>query len=513
MAGPQRREFLGLALGGRAGGRGGLQSVAPGRRPNRWPSPVPFAADTVLKAAAQLAAAPFKAPERAAAQPLFRAHFRAIRLASAASRERRSGPTRRSASPSSRCIAASSSRRRWPSTSSRTACRKGSSTTRPTSTSASCSRPLRWPISAFPACASSAMSDQGFQDVAIFQGASFYRSRARGQNFGVTARGLAIRTGDEPGEEFPLFREFWVEKPTPGVQHADHPRAARLGERHGRLPLHHPPARDDDHRHRNDADRARADRQARHRRDGGHYLFSGLDHRRPDDWRAAVYEVTGLQMLSGKDEWLWRPVANRETLQISAFADVNPRGFGLLQRSRSFDAFYDDEGRWELRPTLWIEPIGEWGDGDVRLLEIPAAVREQRQHHRPVAPEGGHCGGQEPVVRLPAVLVLDAALASRRWPSARRAALGKAGEQAALRRRNDRRRVRRPAESRGGRAPTSRPTPARSFGTGSSPIRTGDPCASFSTSIPDRRPIPSCGSSLKVDNQAVSETWLYRWTA
>ena len=57
-------------------------------------------------------------------------------------------------------------------------------------------------------------SDQGFEDAAIFQGASFYRARARGQAFGVTARGLAIRTGDEPGEEFPLFREFWVEKPS-----------------------------------------------------------------------------------------------------------------------------------------------------------------------------------------------------------------------------------------------------------------------------------------------------------
>jgi glucans biosynthesis protein len=107
---------------------------------------------------------------------------------------------------------------------------------------------------------------------------------------------------------------------------------------------------------------------------GAGYLFSGLDHRRPDDWRAAVYESTGLQMLTGKGEWIWRPVTNRDTLQISAFADVNPRGFGLVQRSRTFDAFYDDEGRWELRPTLWIEPIGEWSEGDVRLVEIPVAT-------------------------------------------------------------------------------------------------------------------------------------------
>ena len=72
-------------------------------------------------------------------------------------------------------------------------------------------------------------SDQGFQDAAIFQGASFYRSRARGQNFGVTARGLAIRTGDEPGEEFPLFREFWIEKPAPASNTLTDVCAARFG--------------------------------------------------------------------------------------------------------------------------------------------------------------------------------------------------------------------------------------------------------------------------------------------
>ena len=64
------------------------------------------------------------------------------------------------------------------------------------------------------------------------------------------------------------------------------------------------------------------------------------------------------------------PIAT--TLQISAFADVNPRGFGLLQRARDFDAFDDDDAHWELRPSLWIEPIGDWGEGEVILLEIPS---------------------------------------------------------------------------------------------------------------------------------------------
>ena len=26
---------------------------------------------------------------------------------------------------------------------------------------------------------------------------------------------------------------------------------------------------------------------------------------------------------------------------------------------------------WELRPSLWIEPIGDWGEGEIDVLEIP----------------------------------------------------------------------------------------------------------------------------------------------
>ena len=124
---------------------------------------------------------------------------------------------------------------------------------RPTSTSASCSRPPICPTSAFPACAScEAIDDQGFQEVAIFQGASFFRAAARGQNFGVTARGLSIRTGDAQGEEFPLFRAVWIEKPTPATNaltiHALLDSASMTGA--FRFTLR--PRRGDDHRHRID---------------------------------------------------------------------------------------------------------------------------------------------------------------------------------------------------------------------------------------------------------------------
>ena len=35
--------------------------------------------------------------------------------------------------------------------------------------------------------------------------------------YGLSARGLAINTARPGGEEFPLFRGFWIEKPKAGA--------------------------------------------------------------------------------------------------------------------------------------------------------------------------------------------------------------------------------------------------------------------------------------------------------
>jgi periplasmic glucans biosynthesis protein len=216
-----------------------------------------------------------------------------------------------------------------------------------------------------------AVEGRGFQEVAIYQGASFFRAKARGQTLGVTARGLSIRTGDPQGEEFPLFRAVWIEKPTLATNaliiHALLDSASVTGA--FRFTLRPGEATIIDTELRIFA-RVAVDHIGLGVMSGV-YLFGDLDHRKIDDVRPNVYEVNGLQMLAGKGEWIWRPVANRETLQVSAFVDQNPHGFGLLQRSRSFYTFQDDDQHWELRPSLWIEPIGDWGEGEVQLLEIP----------------------------------------------------------------------------------------------------------------------------------------------
>jgi glucans biosynthesis protein len=101
------------------------------------------------------------------------------------------------------------------------------------------------------------------------------------------------------------------------------------------------------------------------------FLFDESSPARFDDYRRAVHDSDGLQILSGNGERVWRQLANPKTLQVSAFTDQSPRGFGLLQRKRRFDAYEDFEARYELRPSLWVEPRGDWGQGHIELIEIP----------------------------------------------------------------------------------------------------------------------------------------------
>ena len=101
------------------------------------------------------------------------------------------------------------------------------------------------------------------------------------------------------------------------------------------------------------------------------FFFSASDRTGIDDYRRAVHDSDGLLITTGHGEQLWRPLANPQKLQISSFADISPRGFGLVQRHRQFTDYEDLEAHYERRPSLWVEPIGDWGEGQVQLLEIP----------------------------------------------------------------------------------------------------------------------------------------------
>lgn len=205
----------------------------------------------------------------------------------------------------------------------------------------------------------------------VFQGASYFRAVGRDQQFGMSARGLAMNTAQPSGEEFPIFRAFYVEKPRPGapeiIVHAllDSPSVA------GAYRFIIQPG---------DATVMDIDATLFPRRPLTHvglapltsmFLHGSANHRVNNDIRPSVYDSEGLAVLNGKGERLWRPLTNPRKLQISAFLDKNPKGFGLAQRDRSFAAFEDLEARYERRPSAWVEPKGGWGDGYVELIEIP----------------------------------------------------------------------------------------------------------------------------------------------
>jgi glucans biosynthesis protein len=209
-------------------------------------------------------------------------------------------------------------------------------------------------------------------EFATIQGATFFRAVARGQSYGTVARALALKPADSRGEEFPVFRALWLERPAPGsntitlhgiIDSESTAGAIRMTFRPGEMTIV-------------DVETTLFPRVAlEHVGLGGMgstYLFGPNDRRNVDDVRPAVHDAGGLQMLNGRGEWLWRPLQNPETLQISAFLDASPRGFGLLQRERSFEAFHDDEQHYERRPSLWVEPLGDWGQGSIQLLEIPS---------------------------------------------------------------------------------------------------------------------------------------------
>jgi glucans biosynthesis protein len=103
------------------------------------------------------------------------------------------------------------------------------------------------------------------------------------------------------------------------------------------------------------------------------FLFDATNRASFDDFRSAVHDSDGLLIQQANGETLWRPLANPSVLQVSSFGQLRPVGFGLLQRHQAFEQFQDAEARYDKRPSLWIEPQGVWGEGEVVLVEIPSS--------------------------------------------------------------------------------------------------------------------------------------------
>lgn len=234
-----------------------------------------------------------------------------------------------------------------------------------------------------------ALNNPAYKDeLVVFLGASYFRALGRGQQYGLSARGLGIDTTGAPAgaaEEFPRFTAFWVERPTADatelVIHAllDSPRAtgayrfvlrpgnairtATTMDVQARLFL-----------------RAPAAGMAAIATLGIAPLTSMFQHGenqpRQGDYRPQVHDSDGLLVAAAATpgapvEWLWRPLFNPAQPLASSFAAQRLHGFGLMQRERRFAAFEDSEARYDRRPSAWVEPLGDWGPGRVELLMLP----------------------------------------------------------------------------------------------------------------------------------------------
>jgi glucans biosynthesis protein len=211
-----------------------------------------------------------------------------------------------------------------------------------------------------------------YNHVIVFAGASYFRAVAKNEVFGLSARGLAIDTGLPSGEEFPAFREFWLERPS---REARAMKIYALLDSQSLTGAYEFLVRPGE---RTVVDvKARLFERKRVKELGvapltSMFLYGEEKPRPAGDWRPEVHDSDGLSIASGTGEWIWRPLVNPQKLQISYFEMENPRGFGLLQRDRRFSNYEDLETRHELRPNAWITPVGNWGKGQIKLVEIPS---------------------------------------------------------------------------------------------------------------------------------------------
>lgn len=217
------------------------------------------------------------------------------------------------------------------------------------------------------------LKDPNVQDqFMVFAGASYFRGVGARNAFGMSARGIAIDTGLPSGEEFPRFSDFWLVRPeasaktmtvyalldgkslTGAYRFIIRPGAATTVDVKANLFL------------RQSVDLMGIAPLTS-------MFFYGQNTPRPaGEWRPQVHDSDGLLIHDGASgEWLWRPLMNPRNLQMDYFHVERVQGFGLLQRQEDFRDYQDLGARYEQRPSAWVDTQGNWGPGNIVLVQLP----------------------------------------------------------------------------------------------------------------------------------------------
>jgi glucans biosynthesis protein len=220
-------------------------------------------------------------------------------------------------------------------------------------------------------------------ELGAFLGASYFRLLGKNQNYGESARGLALDCGESgQPEEFPIFTDWWLRKPgsedrqlkfyglldsvscAGAYSFRVFPGETTVVEVYGVLYFRTP------------EQIAAANKDRKPLKTIGlapltsMFWFGKNTERKFDDYRTEVHDSDGLLVKMGNGEVFWRPLDNPPALRHQIFHAPNLKGYGLLQRERSFAAYQDMFNLYQKVPSVWIEPISNWGDGDLHLVEL-----------------------------------------------------------------------------------------------------------------------------------------------
>lgn len=210
-------------------------------------------------------------------------------------------------------------------------------------------------------------------EVISFLGSSYFRALGAGQAYGMSARGIAIDTGENLTEEFPPFKEFWLPRPGPGAREMqffallDGPSVA------GAYRFTITPGADTT---------VEIDTHLFFRKPVEVLGLAPLTsmfwrgEKQPNmanDLRPEVHDSDGLLIVTAAGEEKWHPLEPVDKVRTQLFPETNPKGFGLLQRDRDPSHYCDREAKYERRPSVRVESLGNWGPGTVRFMQLPDA--------------------------------------------------------------------------------------------------------------------------------------------
>lgn len=210
-----------------------------------------------------------------------------------------------------------------------------------------------------------------FDEIISFLNASYFRALGAAQAYGASARGVAINTAIDEPEEFPLFDAFWIRRPAPDDQSMTLWASLEGPSVSGVYQFIVRPGLTTHIDVRATLVFRRAVRKLGLAPLTSMFLNGEESPHRYDPRRPEIHDSDGLLIAMPNGQWTWHPLHNPDHIVITRYAADHPQGFGLVQRDQRFEHYQDPEANYDRRPSLWVQPLNDWGPGQVELVELP----------------------------------------------------------------------------------------------------------------------------------------------